>query len=98
MLTLLGAFSFGRVDRPSNLYLAYVIFEKATAVVFFLLATAVYCRAWSLYRWSGRNWQRRALEVVPSACAAGVMLVLMYLGLVYHGHEFQPYFWATFTR
>ena len=83
---------------PSDLYLVYVIFEKATAVVFFLLATAVYCRVWSLYRWSRRNWQRRVVEVLPSAAAALVMLVLMYLGLVYHGSEFQPYFWATFTR
>jgi hypothetical protein len=74
---------------PSDLYLAYVIFEKATAV---------YCRVWSLYRWSRRNWQRRVVEVLPSAAAALVMLVLMYLGLVYHGSEFQPYFWATFTR
>jgi hypothetical protein len=83
---------------PSDLYLAYVIFEKATAVVFFLLATAVYCRVWCLYHWSRRNWQRRVVEVLPSAAAALVMLVLMYLGLVYHGSEFQPYFWATFTR
>jgi len=32
-------------------YQAYVLFEKTCAVAFFLLATGVYCKLWSIYRY-----------------------------------------------
>jgi hypothetical protein len=84
---------YDTVDAISNLY---VLFEKSVAVVFFLMATAIYMKLWSLYRFNGRNFKRRMLETIPAILSALVMLVLMYLALFYDQHEFQPYVWATF--
>lgn len=76
---------------------AFVFFEKAAAVVFFLLATVIYCRLWSLYRYSNRNLKRRLIEVLPAAFSAVFMVIIMYLGLFYKKSEFEVYVWATFT-
>jgi len=66
-------------------------------VVFFVMATVIYAKLWSLYRYDGRDLRRRVLETLPALLSATVMLVLMWLGLAYHKHEFSGYFWATFT-
>jgi len=84
---------FNTWDAINNVY---VLFEKTVAVVFFLMATAIYMRLWSIYRYDGRNFKRRILETIPSIIAAMVMFCLMYLALFYDKHEFQPYVWATF--
>jgi multisubunit Na+/H+ antiporter MnhB subunit len=76
----------------------YELFEKASAVVFFVMATVIYAKLWSLYRFDGRDMRRRLLETLPAVVSASVMLCLMFLGLSYHNHKYQAYFWATFTR
>lgn len=73
------------------------MFEKTGAVAFFLLATAVYAKLWSLYKYDDRDIRRRLLETVPAIICALVMTALMYLGLVYDSSKYRSYVWATFT-
>ena len=52
-------------SSSDGLYLAYELFEKGSAVIFFLMATVIYCKLWSLYRFSDRNLKRRICETIP---------------------------------
>eukprot|EP00613_Pedinella_sp_CCMP2098_P032106 CAMPEP_0171725242 /NCGR_PEP_ID=MMETSP0991-20121206/24877_1 /TAXON_ID=483369 /ORGANISM="non described non described, Strain CCMP2098" /LENGTH=322 /DNA_ID=CAMNT_0012318343 /DNA_START=280 /DNA_END=1248 /DNA_ORIENTATION=+ len=85
------------VSTEEGLYKAYVLFEKGTAVLFFLMATAIYSKLWSMYKYDDRGLRRRLVETIPAVLCACIMLSLMYLGLVYDSNKFRPYVWATFT-
>ena len=85
------------LTSAENFYVAYEIFLRVSCVVFFLVATYVYFRLWSLYRFSNANMKRRLLETAPSICASLAVLILLYLGLLYNGKMFRPYVWGTFA-
>jgi hypothetical protein len=85
-------------DFWATMDVAFVMFEKLSAVLFFMMATVIYARLWSIYKFDGRDLKQRLCETIPAVIAALAMLVLMFLALVAKNDELQPYVWATFTR
>ena len=81
-----------------TVYIIFLIFEKLVAVLFFIVATIIYARLWSQYKFDGRDLKQRLCETIPAILAAVTMLLLMFIALVFKNDALEPYVWATFTR
>ena len=77
--------------------MVWSLITKFGAVLFFIMATVIYARLWSEYKYDGRDLKRRLCETIPMMMAALAMLVLMFIALIRKDSKLQPYVWATFT-
>jgi len=71
------------VEKESGFNLIVLIFkllERLACVAFFVVATFIYARLWSLYRYDGRSLGRRLCQILPALLAAAAICGLMLFG------------------
>jgi len=89
------------VEKEHGFALVMLIFkllERLACVAFFVVATFIYARLWSLYRYDGRSLGRRLCQILPALVAACAISGLMLFGLLYNDGEYSSYIWDNFTR